>query len=137
MIGGSPYVGYGSHRLLAYLRRSLAARTQVAGFDWTPPRQVAFADLKRPPIPAGNNAGSGGGAGIGREQESGGGSGGGGANKHVPGIGLQTVPCRNMSNQIFYLSVEAASIRVRKIEGEKETQRERDREEEREREGSE
>ena len=37
----------------------------------------------------------------------------GGSTQHVPGLGLETIPCRNRSNQILYLSVEAASVRVR------------------------
>ena len=90
---------------------------QVAGFDWTPPRQVAVAELKRPTrsSAASTTGGNdGGGKNPGEEGGGGGGGGRGGASQqHGPGISVQSVPCRNMSNQTLYLSVEAASVRVR------------------------
>lgn len=86
---------------------------QVAGFDWTPPRQVVVAELMRP-TRAGSTDSDGGGSSS--SSSRGGETPGGGVStmsEHAPGISLQSVPCRNMSNQILYLSVEAASVRVR------------------------
>lgn len=79
---------------------------------------MAVAELKRPARASASAATSSDGAdGGGRNPaEEGSGSGGGGdaaSQHHGPGISVQSVPCRNMSNQILYLSVEAASVRVR------------------------
>ena len=92
----------------------------MAGFDWTTPRQVVAVDGSRRGRAAAadrrakeENANA-----RGRNSNSAmslmtGDGGGGGSTQHVPGLGLETIPCRNRSNQILYLSVEAASVRVR------------------------
>ncbi|CAM9518362.1 unnamed protein product, partial [Ectocarpus fasciculatus] len=87
---------------------------KVAGFDWTPPRQVAVAELMRPTRAGSTDSdgGSGGGSSSSSRGREGGVS---TTNEHVPGISLQSVPCRNMSNQILYLSVEAASVRMNSV----------------------
>ncbi|CAN0096387.1 unnamed protein product, partial [Ectocarpus sp. 12 AP-2014] len=91
---------------------------KVAGFDWTPPHQVAVAELMRPTRAVSTDSVGGGSSSSSSSSSRGREPPGGGVSttsEHVPGISLQSVPCRNMSNQILYLSVEAASVRMNSV----------------------
>ncbi|CAM9290946.1 unnamed protein product, partial [Laminaria digitata] len=93
---------------------------KVAGFDWTMPRQVVAVDgsRRRRAAAADRRAKEENVNARGRNPNSaawGGGGGGGGSAQHVPGLGLETIACRNRSNQILYLSVEAASVRMNSV----------------------
>lgn len=95
----------------------------MAGYDWTPPRQVAVAEVTRrgrrskPDDSNGRSRSSTSGAqastsalrGRGesdqQQQQQ--------REQHLSGIDLENVPCRNLAGQILYLSVETTSARVR------------------------
>lgn len=95
----------------------------MPGFEWTHPRQVAPAELSRKrrqvEAPGADR--------MGREEEGyprhgrghrGHGQGyqrqdGKAGKQHTAGLVLETIPCQNRAGQIFYLSVEAATPRVR------------------------
>lgn len=100
-----------------FLPPLVSPAVQVLGFDWTSPRQVAVAEATRRGRPTTvESLGTGG-----RGDNSVGGSatrgtttvGSAEQKQHGAGIGLDTIPCRNLANQILYLSVEATSPRVR------------------------
>lgn len=86
---------------------------QVAGFDWTSLRQVTLKEISRrnhaSPGVSQSSRDLGHDPGERSEEED------DEEMQQRPEIGLEHIPCRNLANQILYLSVEATSPRVRDI----------------------